>query len=237
MPRRKRCRWVTADPAANFFKPRGIPMAGLERVVLGLDEVEAMRLADLEGRYQEEAAAAMGVSRPTFGRIVEAARRKVADALLNGKALAIEPGAAATLPCRPVAGNPSKKSERKTGMKLAVTADAEGLEARIDGRFGRCPAFVIIDPETMEHRTVKNTAAGADSGAGIDAAQAVVNLGVTAVVTGHCGPKAYSVLSRAGIVVYTGASGTVRDAVEAFKAGRLQLASRPDAAGHSGMRS
>lgn len=83
-------------------------MAELERIELGLDELEAMRLADLEGHYQEEAAAVMGVSRPTFGRIIEAARRKVADALLNGKALAI--------------GLPSAPTELRRPFRAARTA-------------------------------------------------------------------------------------------------------------------
>jgi predicted DNA-binding protein (UPF0251 family) len=68
-------------------------MRSLATVVLTLDEVEALRLADLEGRYQEDGAGSMKVSRQTFGRILTAARRKVADALLNGKALAFERGA------------------------------------------------------------------------------------------------------------------------------------------------
>lgn len=80
-------------PGAVYFKPRGIPLTELEEVVLGLDECEALRLADFEGMYQESAAAVMQVSRQTFGRIVESARKKVADALLHGKALRIEGGA------------------------------------------------------------------------------------------------------------------------------------------------
>jgi predicted DNA-binding protein (UPF0251 family) len=79
-------------PTAHYFKPRGIPLAALEEVVLGVDELEALRLADLQGQYQEEAAEQMKVSRQTFGRIIESARRKVAEALVEGKALRIEGG-------------------------------------------------------------------------------------------------------------------------------------------------
>ena len=75
-----------------MFKPAGIPARDLEAIVLALDEMEAVRLADLEGLYQEEAAERMGVSRPTFGRIVESGRRKIADAIVRGKALVIEGG-------------------------------------------------------------------------------------------------------------------------------------------------
>jgi predicted DNA-binding protein (UPF0251 family) len=79
-------------PQTDYFKPRGIPLSVLEEVVLTVDEFEAIRLADLEGLYQEQAAERMNVSRPTFGRIIESAHRRVAEALVQGKALKIEGG-------------------------------------------------------------------------------------------------------------------------------------------------
>jgi len=79
-------------PESNYFKPRGIPLSMLEEVILTVDEFEAIRLADLEGLYQEQAAEKMNVSRPTFGRIIESAHKKVAEALVKGKALKIEGG-------------------------------------------------------------------------------------------------------------------------------------------------
>ena len=86
-------RRVDALPPSTYFKPRGVPVKELEETVLSIDELEALRLADLEGLYHEEAAAQMNVSRATFGRIVEAARRKVAEVLVRGRALKIEGGA------------------------------------------------------------------------------------------------------------------------------------------------
>jgi predicted DNA-binding protein (UPF0251 family) len=80
-------------PPQTYFKPRGVPVAQLEEIRLTVDELEALRLADLEGLYHEDAATRMNVSRPTFGRIVEAARRKVAEVLVRGRALRIEGGA------------------------------------------------------------------------------------------------------------------------------------------------
>ena len=121
-------------------------------------------------------------------------------------------------------------------MKLAVTSEGDGLDARVDPRFGRCAKFVIVDPDTMQHETVANEAGSAGSGAGVSAGQAILRLGVKAVLTGSCGPNAFSVLSGAGITVHTGATGTVREAVEAFKAGRLASAAGPNAASHSGLR-
>jgi len=92
MPRPKCCRRVCRQPDANYFKPRGIPAVELEEVVLNLDEFEAIRLADYEQLYQEEAATRMNISRQTFGRIIESAHRKIADVLISGKALKIEGG-------------------------------------------------------------------------------------------------------------------------------------------------
>ena len=92
MPRPFCCRRISGKPGAPIFKPIGIPVRELAEVVMTLDEFEALRLADLEGFYQEQAADRMKVSRPTFGRIIGEARRKVADALVHGKALRIEGG-------------------------------------------------------------------------------------------------------------------------------------------------
>ena len=92
MPRPCRCRRIRCSPDTNYFKPRGVPLDMLEEVNLTLDELEAVRLADLEGMYQEDAAKKMDISRQTFGNIVNSAHKKIADALLNGKALKIEGG-------------------------------------------------------------------------------------------------------------------------------------------------
>ena len=92
MPRPLICRRVSGCPRSEYFKPAGIPLSGLEDVCVTRDELEALRLADLEGLYQTEAAAKMGVSRQTFGNIIEAARHKVADVLVNGRALRIQGG-------------------------------------------------------------------------------------------------------------------------------------------------
>lgn len=93
MPRPKCCRNVDRMPGKTLFCPEGgVSVSCPEEVHLSLDEYEALRLADLEGLYQEQAALRMNISRQTFGRIVEVARRKVADVLVNGKPLRIEGG-------------------------------------------------------------------------------------------------------------------------------------------------
>ena len=92
MPRPIKCRLVSALPEADYFKPAGIPLRELSEVSLSIEEAEALRLKDLEELEQEPAAEKMGISRSTFQRILSSARRKVADALLNGKAIRIVGG-------------------------------------------------------------------------------------------------------------------------------------------------
>jgi len=92
MPKPKKDRFVLQPPSVAYFKPQGIPLFQLEQVVLGVDEYEALRLVDLEGLQQQEAAERMKVSRATCARILEGAHRKVAEALTGGKAIRIEGG-------------------------------------------------------------------------------------------------------------------------------------------------
>ena len=92
MVRPKCCRKIGALPENNLFRPETHKLHAPEEIVLTLDEIEAVRLADLENMYQDEAAVEMNVSRQTFGRIIKSARNKIADALINGKAMKIEGG-------------------------------------------------------------------------------------------------------------------------------------------------
>jgi predicted DNA-binding protein (UPF0251 family) len=92
MPRPFKCRRVCCDPMVDYFKPRGIPVSDLQEVCLALDELEAIRLADIDGMYQKEAAKMMNVSRQTFGNIIESAHKKIAGAIVNGKAQKIQGG-------------------------------------------------------------------------------------------------------------------------------------------------
>jgi uncharacterized protein len=103
MARPRCCRRIAGEPVYQVFKPAGIPSSMLEELVLSIDEFEAVRLADLEGLYQQQAAERMKVSRATFGRIIEAARKKIARALVEGLALRIE-GVPAQLPSGKILG-------------------------------------------------------------------------------------------------------------------------------------
>ncbi|MEM5779359.1 MAG: DUF134 domain-containing protein, partial [Candidatus Aenigmatarchaeota archaeon] len=92
MPRPRICRRVCFEPNVTYFKPIGIRMINLEEVILTVDEFEAVRLKDLEGLEEEMAAKKMNISQPTFNRLITSARKKIADAIVNGKAIKIEGG-------------------------------------------------------------------------------------------------------------------------------------------------
>lgn len=92
MVRPFKCRMISVVPGVTYFKPAGIPLRQLEEVQLTVDELEAIRLKDFENLEQAEGGRKMKVSRPTFQRVLSSARKKIADALLNGKALRIEGG-------------------------------------------------------------------------------------------------------------------------------------------------
>jgi predicted DNA-binding protein (UPF0251 family) len=92
MSRPLKCRRVAFLPGVTYFKPAGIPLRNLEEVCMSIEEAEALRLKELEGLEQEQGAEKMNISRPTFQRVLSSARRKAADALLNGKAIRIEGG-------------------------------------------------------------------------------------------------------------------------------------------------
>ena len=92
MPRPIKCRRVAQIPGTIYFKPAGVPLRELDEVVVSVDEIEAIRLKDIEGLEQEQGAEKMNISRPTFQRMLSSARGKIADALINGKAIRIEGG-------------------------------------------------------------------------------------------------------------------------------------------------
>ena len=120
-------------------------------------------------------------------------------------------------------------------MKICVTAAAGDLNAQIDPRFGRSQYFVIVDADTMAFEALPNEAINAPGGAGIQAAQAMVNKGVDAVISGNMGPNAFQVLSTAGVKIATGAYGTVKEAVELYKSGKLDETRTSTVAAHTGM--
>jgi len=107
------------------------------------------------------------------------------------------------------------------------------MASQVDPRFGRAEYFIVVDEETNEatpNENGQNLAAA--QGAGIQAGQNVAALGVYAVLTGNVGPKAFTTLNAAGVKVYVGASGSVKDAIEQFHAGQLECANQANVQGH-----
>jgi predicted Fe-Mo cluster-binding NifX family protein/ferredoxin len=120
-------------------------------------------------------------------------------------------------------------------MQIAVTSTGPTLDDNVEARFGRCPYFLIIDTDTMQHEAIENPNIALGGGAGIQSAQLMSERGVTTVLTGNCGPNAFNVFGQAGIQVIVGVSGVVSNAVEQFKAGVFSSASGPSVASHFGM--
>ena len=120
-------------------------------------------------------------------------------------------------------------------MKIAVSASSPDLSSPVDPRFGRCPYFLLVDPESMEFEAIENPNISSASGVGIQSAQLVAEKGATAVLTGSCGPNAFQTLQAAGVEVIIGISGTVKEAVGHYKSGQIQATPQANVPSHSGI--
>ncbi len=206
MPRPVSDRRVRGGIAAALFKPAGLPTRALEEVVLGLDGAEAIRLADLEGLYQEAAARRMGVSRQTFGRILEEAHRVVADALINGKALRIE------------GGQIVEQEEKHMHDKVAVPTRG-GV---VDEHFGHCEYFTVYSIKDGKVASESRVDSPDGCGCKTDIASVLAKGGVTLMLAGNMGEGAVRVLKANGIEVIRGAAGQARSVVDAWLAGSVK---------------
>ncbi|MDH4222285.1 MAG: NifB/NifX family molybdenum-iron cluster-binding protein [candidate division Zixibacteria bacterium] len=121
-------------------------------------------------------------------------------------------------------------------MKVAITSQGDNLNAQVDTRFGRCAYFVIVDLEERKIEAVPNPASDATGGAGPQAAQAIADKGVGAVITGNVGPNAFQTLRAANIKIYQGAFGTVQETLTKYEIGELQELSNSSVSSHFGLR-
>jgi predicted Fe-Mo cluster-binding NifX family protein/predicted DNA-binding protein (UPF0251 family) len=226
-------------------------MGEIEEVILHHDELEAIRLKDLLGMPQEEAAVQMNVSQPTFHRLLLAAHEKMAHAVINGKALRIEGGNVTVderfiPPCgwrqmckhgwkgRVVLEKGGRDSVEQGGtMKVAVTSVDGTMDGMVDERFGRSRKLVVYDREKRVHTVIDNAVnMGAAQGAGIQSAQNVANSGASVVISGHLGPNAFKVLQAAGVEIFAVSGKTVSEAIGAYEEGKLTKLTGPDVQGH-----
>ncbi len=119
-------------------------------------------------------------------------------------------------------------------MKIAITSTGQTLDSQVDQRFGRAAYFIIVDTESMKFEVIENKNTAVAGGAGINSAKAVIDAQVSAVLTGNCGPNAQRTLSATGLKLYTGVSGTIQQAVDLFKAGKLSETTEPNVSAHFG---
>lgn len=118
-------------------------------------------------------------------------------------------------------------------MKIAFSTSGTSLDAPIDARFGRAPKFLVYETETGSVEVIDNAQnLNSPSGAGIQAAETIARSGATALVTGHCGPKAFRVLSAAGVTIYNTDASTIAEALERYRSGKLVPAGSADVEGH-----
>ena len=228
MSRPNKRRYVSPAPLITEFRPVSAAPEELRRLALPLDGLEALRLTDLVGLEQAEAAKHMGVSRQTFGRILAAARRTVSQALVGGLALRIE----ATASVEVKAHAASVLRDDAALMRVAVSVHAASLDAAVAPRFGQAPGFLIVDPKTMTFDYASNSAdTGRQGGRGDAAAALIARAGVTVLLTGFVGAKAALALAQEGIRVVDGLGAlTAREAVECLVRGEITPISPIDVA-------
>ncbi|WP_406656489.1 NifB/NifX family molybdenum-iron cluster-binding protein [Methanolobus sp. ZRKC2] len=116
-------------------------------------------------------------------------------------------------------------------MKICITSMSDNLEASVDLHFGRCRYFIIVDPDSMEFEVIDNASLSASGGAGVRAAQQIINKDVAVLITGSVGPNAFSLLSAEGIGIFSSRAGSVVDAVSAYRAGSLEKIESPNSPG------
>ncbi len=213
-PRKKRL--IRSNPLARFYKPQGIPMRDMEIVTLKDEEWEAIKLADYKGLNHEEAAELMGISRPTFSRLISCARKAVASALIEGSALEIGGG-----DFKIVSDEDTLSKSKEKKMKIAFSTAGNDLSASVEPKFGRSPKFIIFDTENDRFEVIDNTSCDAAGGAGIKAAETVVKAGVSVVITGDCGPKAFNALKQSDVTIYSAMGMSVEDALAQYRAEKL----------------
>lgn len=209
--RREKLRRVGIIPEYRGFTPDGL--ASGDAIDMTIDELEVLRLCDLEGLNQEAVAQHMGIARATVAAICSRAHRKVANALANGRALSIEGGSIAYSPITTMtAAWPAKEVDT---MRVATTYD----NGNIFMHFGRSEQFKIYDiqdDKVLNEQVVGTGGTGHGALAGL-----LANGGVDTLICGGIGGGAINALTQAGITVYAGAQGNCDACVEALIAGTL----------------
>lgn len=237
MPRPRKLRRIGWQPIATVFKPQGIPLHQLRSVFLPVEGMEALRLADAKGLEHDEAAQRMGVSRPTFSRLLAEARRVVASALAEGWAVRIEGGTFETVPQQEVPTGrrrgpfPAMTLTPAKGLNMSNTiiaipsAAPGGLEAKVFPHFGHCPVYTLVTlTENGVEKTEVMEGVPHDHGGCLAPIEHLKRAGVGAMVASGIGRRPLMGFHDAEILVFhSGECETVGDVVYALLAGRLPM--------------
>ena len=212
MPRPRRNRRITCYPETTYFKPLGIPMQKLKQIVLSFEEFEALRLKNFLEKDQKEIAEKMGVSQSTVHRMLMQAYKKIAEAIVQSKAIKIE------------GGNFIMEQEKKSQEgKIAISALFDSLKGDVDSRFGRCPYFLLVtmkEGKAQHVEAVENIHKNMQGGVGMAVAQMLAQKNINAVITGNIGPRALDVLKQLQIPVFS-YKGSVEEAIAHFVDNKL----------------
>jgi len=120
--------------------------------------------------------------------------------------------------------------------KVIITAQGDSLDSELDPHFGRCKFILVCNPETKElEKAITNVNATAQGGAGVSTAQTVADMGISKIITGNIGPKAYEALTASGVEIYVAEPGKVSDALEKFGNGELKKVDDASAPMHTGL--
>lgn len=240
MPRPLNCRRIDYEPEEIFFRPeKKISHQNrdhiFDKIILGFDELEAMRLADFEGLSMRAASEKMGISRHTFGRLLNKAHHKVAKALCLQKYLQIAGGNCAynrSFDTNNLLNNninkegfASMNESSQNSVLVAVPSEAPGgLTAKPSAHFGHCAFYTVAEIEDKEIKDVRILPNGGhEHGGCVQPVHELAKDGVTVLLAGGMGMKPLQAMQQAGIkVFYCVNQLTVEDALKAFAAGKLQ---------------
>lgn len=214
-------RQIDLVPEYTGFQPDGIPSPSWH-IELGSDELEVLRLLDLAGLDQTAAAARLGVSRATIAGIAKGARRKVADALVNGKRIEIVEGPVSHIPA------PQAHWNRKKGSAMRAAATYEN--GMVFPHFGRTQQFKIYDID--DGQVVSSEVVGTNGASHGALAQVLKDGDVDVLICGGIGGGALSALSRLGIRVFPGVAGSCDEAVRGLIEGTLLEGTSPTCGCH-----
>lgn len=230
MPRPRKCRKVCGLPNTVEFHPVNNRMEK-QPVILTVDEYETIRLIDKEGMSQEECSAQMEVARTTVQQIYTSARKKLAETLVDGRPLKILGGhykicngeihSCGYGRCCKYRSHEKDNQNLKEGNKMKIAIPVDEDKKSICVSFARAPYFMMVDETDEKIEIVENMAAFAQGGAGLKAAQFLVDQNVQSLITVRCGENSAQVLQAANIAIYKSENTDAKQNIQLFKEKKL----------------